>query len=64
MRLLNAYNSRSLEGRSATIKYEDRLDAVKDELAYPAKESKNVCIVQTAAFFVTHCGLKLVDPYA
>ena len=58
------YKSIPLQSRRATVKDEDRLDSIKQELGDAAQESQDMCIDQNASFLVPHRCLKLVQPDA
>jgi hypothetical protein len=62
--LFRTYDGIPLQHRGTSVKYEDWLDSIEEEFAYPAEEAQNVCIDQGLALPVTHGGLKLVDPNA
>jgi len=60
--LLTTLDRLALEGRSATIEYEDGLDAKPKELADATKEADDVRVPQRIALLVTNRLEKLVYP--
>lgn len=55
--------SGTLQSRCPSIEHENGLYTIKQELTYPPQESQDVGVHQSAALFVSHGSLKLVDPY-
>ena len=58
------YDRRTLEDRRPPVKDENWLYSPEEKLADAAKEAEDVSVEDYTPVVISHCGLKLVDPYA